>query len=89
MLGYMERTAVAAGVTRLFVLSTVTMQWFVERGFSEAPVDDLPERRRAIYDAARNSKIYMKGLAGSSRELDAEELFWMASIDQGNAKFGA
>ena len=86
MLGYMERTAVAAGVTNLFVLSTVTMQWFVERGFSEAPVGDLPERRRAIYDEARNSKIYMKSLSASSRELDAEELFWMASIDQGNAK---
>ena len=78
------RTAVAAGVTNLFVLSTVTMQWFIERGFSEASKDKLPERRKAIYDAARNSKVYMKSLSGSSRELDAEELFWMASIDQGN-----
>ena len=75
MLGFMERTAVAAGVTNLFVLSTVTMQWFLERAFTEVSLDALPERRVAIYDKARNSKIYMKSVSDSTRLLDAEELF--------------
>ena len=35
MLSFVERTAVVAGVQRLFALSTTTMQWFTERGFVE------------------------------------------------------
>jgi amino-acid N-acetyltransferase len=75
MLGFMERTAIAAGVENLFALSTVTMQWFIERGFSQVGLTDLPTNRVAIYNPERNSKIYMKGLS-SSRVVDAEELFW-------------
>ena len=75
MLGFIERTAVSAGIDSLFALSTVTMQWFIERGFSNCKLDDLPERRRQIYDPKRNSKIYIKTLE-SARMLDAEELFW-------------
>ena len=60
MLGYLERTAVAAGVESLFALSTHTMQWFMERGFDEAPLESLPERRIAIYDRGRGSKIYVR-----------------------------
>ena len=75
MLGFMERTAVAAGVSNLFALSTHTMQWFMERGFRQVSVDELPPRRVAIYDRGRGSKIYMKTLS-SPRLLDAEELFW-------------
>ena len=80
MLGFMERTAVAAGVSHLFALSTHTMQWFIERGFEKVEVDALPERRVAIYDRNRGSKIYMKPLK-SDRLLDAEELFWSSTID--------
>ena len=50
-------------------------QWFLERGFEPAPLSDLPESRRAMYDSKRNSKIYTKSLA-SPRVIDAEELFW-------------
>ena len=75
MLGFMERTAVAAGVSNVFALSTHTMQWFMERGFEQVGVDALPPRRVAIYDSQRGSKIYMKPVV-SERLLDAEELFW-------------
>ena len=75
MLGFMERTAVSAGIENIFALSTVTMQWFLERAFTEVSLDALPERRVAIYDKARNSKIYMKSVSDSTRLLDAEELF--------------
>lgn len=46
MLSYLERVALASSVKHLFVLSTVTMQWFVERGFRESQVSDLPPERR-------------------------------------------
>ena len=64
----------------LFVLSTRTMQWFVERGFGEVAVDELPAARRAAYDAARRSRVYMKTLM-SQRALDAEELFWASDVE--------
>lgn len=51
------------------------MQWFIERGFEEVGVNDLPPSRQKSYNYARRSKIYMKRLAGT-RELDAEELMW-------------
>lgn len=45
MLGYLERVALASSVKHLFVFSTTTMQWFVERGFTESEVSDLPPDR--------------------------------------------
>ena len=84
MLGFLERTAVAAGVSNVFALSTHTMQWFVERGFGPVDTSELPPRRVAIYDRERGSKIYMKRLS-SSRLLDAEELFWMDQLREEDA----
>jgi len=75
MLAFVERTAIAAGVERLFALSTHTMQWFIERGFSPVPLAELPPARQRLYDQKRGSKIYMKRLLGT-RLIDAEELFW-------------
>jgi amino-acid N-acetyltransferase len=85
MLSFVERTAAAAGVEHLFALSTHTMHWFEERGFSEASLTSLPPRRVAIYNHQRGSKIYIKEL--SSRLLDAEELVWLPSLPHVNASF--
>ncbi len=79
MLGFLERTAVAAGVSQLFALSTNTMQWFVERGFDEVELAALPLSRQQLYNPQRNSKIYSKALE-SSRRIDAEELFWSTKL---------
>ncbi|CAM9472493.1 unnamed protein product [Ectocarpus sp. 4 AP-2014] len=76
MLSYLERVALASSVKHLFVLSTVTMQWFVERGFRESQVSDLPPERRESYNWERMSKIYHKTLGGGVRAVDAEELLW-------------
>lgn len=75
MLGYLERLCVQSGVKKVFVLSTQTMEWFLERGFQEVGVDRLPPSRQASYNVARNSKIYMKEIL-SDRDLDAAELWW-------------
>ena len=62
MLGFLERTAVAAGLRHVFALSTHTMQWFMERGFTQVPLEALPERRIAIFNHERNSKDTHRGL---------------------------
>mmetsp|Transcript_17300 Transcript_17300/g.26772 ORF Transcript_17300/g.26772 Transcript_17300/m.26772 type:complete len:680 (-) Transcript_17300:1450-3489(-) len=73
MLGYLERMCVQSGASKVFVLSTQTMEWFLERGFQEVNVDRLPPSRK--YNSQRNSKIYMKQIE-SDRDLDAAELWW-------------
>lgn len=73
MLGFTERYAYTMGIRNLFILSTVTFQWFVERGFKDIPVDSLPQSRQAKYDHKRASKIYHKVLEGS-RAVDEAEI---------------
>lgn len=75
MLGYLERLCLRRGCNKVFVLSTQTMEWFVERGFHEAEVSDLPPSRQKTYNTQRRSKIYLKQVE-SDRDLDASELFW-------------
>lgn len=53
------------------------MQWFQERGFKQVPVSVLPASRVQAYNWRRNSKCFVKNLS-SSRDLDAQELFWGA-----------
>jgi len=74
MLTYLERIAVQAGITNIFVLSTQSMQWFMERGFEEVGIDRLPRQRRERYNWQRRSKVYLKELR-SVQEVVAEELF--------------
>jgi amino-acid N-acetyltransferase len=44
------------------VLTTRTAHWFIERGFVEAGVDELPEARRELYNLQRRSKVLVKSL---------------------------
>jgi amino-acid N-acetyltransferase len=46
------------GFSRVFVLTTRTHDWFESLGFQESPVESLPEKKRAAYDRARNSKVF-------------------------------
>jgi amino-acid N-acetyltransferase len=57
-----EEKARAAGMKKLFVLTTRAMHWFVERGFVEARVADLPDERKALYNLQRRSKVLAKRL---------------------------
>jgi amino-acid N-acetyltransferase len=47
---------------RLFVLTTRTAHWFVERGFVEAGLEALPKLRRGLYNYQRRSKVLIKTL---------------------------
>ncbi len=50
------------GIRRLFVLTTSTAHFFLERGFVEGSVDDLPEKKASKYNYNRNSKIFIKDI---------------------------
>ena len=47
---------------RLFVLTTRTSQWFLERGFDNAKLSDLPQQKLALYNYQRKSQVYAKKL---------------------------
>ncbi len=51
-----------ANLKRLFVLTTQAAHWFLERGFIEARIEDLPLERQGLYNYQRNSKIFAKEL---------------------------
>jgi len=50
------------GIKQLFVLTTRTAQWFEERGFKAANIDDLPQQKKELYNYQRNSKVFIKAL---------------------------
>jgi amino-acid N-acetyltransferase len=57
-----EQRAKSAGLKRLFVLTTKSEHWFIERGFRKAGVEDLPEEKQALYNYQRKSVVLVKPL---------------------------
>lgn len=45
---------------QLFVLSTQTAHWFIERGFQPSSIAELPEPLKTLYNPERNSKVLIK-----------------------------
>ena len=62
LLHYMQGRAKQAGLKRLFVLTTRTSHWFIERGFKADGVDALPREKRELYNWQRRSKVLVKAL---------------------------
>ena len=60
LLAHAEAKARAAGLKSIFVLSTRTTHWFLERGFVETDPGWLPERKQALYNHDRRSKVFVK-----------------------------
>lgn len=63
LLEHLLRQARQKNLKTLLALSTHTGEWFIERGFQTASVDDLPQERRLEYDeSGRQSKIFAYAL---------------------------
>ncbi|MBK6744657.1 MAG: amino-acid N-acetyltransferase [Hydrogenophilales bacterium] len=62
LLEAIEDVAREQGLGRLFVLTTRTAHWFVERGFVPASPDELPAKRKEMYNWQRRSKVLIKPL---------------------------
>lgn len=59
---YCEEQAREAGFETIFCLTTRTEHWFLERGFIEKTVTDLPTEKQKIYNLQRRSKVFVKKL---------------------------
>ena len=57
-----ENRARKLKLTALVVLTTRTAQWFLERGFRNATIADLPQQKQALYNYQRKSQVYRKKL---------------------------
>lgn len=62
LLKNIEAKARSQGSKELFVLTTRTAHWFVERGFVETAVDELPKAKQGLYNYQRRSKVFVKEL---------------------------
>jgi amino-acid N-acetyltransferase len=62
LLEFAEARAREMGLKSLFVLSTRTTHWFIERGFAESDPGRLPEKKQALYNYDRRSKVFVKEL---------------------------
>lgn len=62
MMDYVYRKARQLNLARLFVLSTQTMHWFIERGFLPSTVSSLPDPLKALYNPERKSKVLYKDI---------------------------
>jgi amino-acid N-acetyltransferase len=62
LLKRIEARAKAAGLKKLFVLTTRAEHWFLKRGFIRASVDDLPAERKELYNWERKSMVLIKNI---------------------------
>jgi len=62
LLKCIEKQAVDAGMRRLFVLTTRAAHWFIERGFKEGTIEQLPEQKQLLYNYQRRSKVLVRRL---------------------------
>ncbi|MBC7780037.1 MAG: amino-acid N-acetyltransferase [Proteobacteria bacterium] len=62
LLLHIEARARAQKLDWLFALTTHTAHWFIENGFHEVGVSELPAERRELYNWQRRSKVFVKAL---------------------------
>ncbi len=62
LLKYIQQNAINQHLIQLLVLTTQSIDWFKERGFKGGDVEELPEKKKALYNFQRNSKILLKDL---------------------------
>ncbi len=64
LLSELERKAEQQNYTYVYALTTVASHFFLEKGFVEIGVEELPDSRKSLYNYQRNSKILKKPLKG-------------------------
>jgi len=57
IVSYLVVKAATLGMTRVFALTTQTVDWFEHLGFVETNLDSLPGKKRSMYNHARKSRI--------------------------------
>lgn len=59
---YALARAKSLGLASVFVLTTQTAHWFLERGFVAKGIDALPAKKQALYNLQRQSKVFFYAL---------------------------
>jgi len=62
LLKHIAARAQAMKLHKLFVLTTRTAHWFLERGFKEVDVEQLPAQKKMLYNFQRRSKVFVRSL---------------------------
>ncbi|MGD0958704.1 MAG: amino-acid N-acetyltransferase [Methylomonas sp.] len=62
LLDYLTKKAAQQGIKRLYVRTTQTLHWFIERGFVLCELSDLPLALQNSYNHQRNSKLLYKNV---------------------------
>jgi amino-acid N-acetyltransferase len=62
LLDAVKQQAQKQGLRSIFVLTTVTAHWFQEQGFIQAKLDDLPPKKKQLYNYQRKSKVFILAL---------------------------
>jgi amino-acid N-acetyltransferase len=62
LLKHIAARAQAMKLQKLFVLTTRTAHWFIERGFKEVDVEQLPAQKKTLYNYQRRSKVFVQSL---------------------------
>jgi amino-acid N-acetyltransferase len=62
LMQHIEWQARKQHMEEMFTLTTQTMHWFRERGFTEIKPEDLPMKKKALYNYQRKSKVLRKHL---------------------------
>ena len=60
ILNHMIDIAKSQKLKKLFVLTTRTAHWFIERGFVESDVSALPAQKKSLYNFQRKSKVFVR-----------------------------
>ncbi|HEY3327222.1 MAG TPA: amino-acid N-acetyltransferase [Novimethylophilus sp.] len=64
LLQHCENEARKQRIKTLFVLTTRTAHWFIERGFAESDIVALPQQRQQLFNFQRRSKVFVKRISG-------------------------
>jgi amino-acid N-acetyltransferase len=62
LFNYCQNQAKELNFKQLFCLTTRTEHWFLERGFIEKTVENLPQEKLQLYNFQRKSKVFIKTL---------------------------
>ena len=58
----LEQAAKRQNLSAIFVLTTVSAHWFIEQGYSEQAIENLPEGKQKMYNIQRKSKAFTKAI---------------------------
>jgi amino-acid N-acetyltransferase len=62
IVSFLLEKAESLNLEKVFLLTTRTADWFLELGFTEGSINDLPLEKKSVYDKSRNSLVLVYNL---------------------------